>query len=212
MFEGYNFHWLNKTGTFVGFNICDHSIFFHNSYRILPFCWYWNSWIGPSTKTTKIGYPTKFKPSAVPVSRHRFLVHESSFITPCYTTSIWYIIHIHGLQLSSDYNWAPLSILVHLSRKLLKCTIVITCCPSSVVHCQSLRPSLTFHIFDFSSETSEQNSTKPDSKQNLNILYQIVFFRPNGKTRWPPLPLIGWDIFDFSFETTKQNSTKLDRK
>ena len=45
-------------------------------------------------------------------------------------------------------------ILVHLSRR-------------SVV-----RPSLTFHIFDFS-ETTELNSTKPDRKQELNILYQI---------------------------------------
>ena len=39
-----------------------------------------------------------------------------------------------------------------------------------------------------------------------------MFFGPIGKTRWPPLTLIGWDIFDFSSETTEQNSTKLDRK
>ena len=59
--------------------------------------------------------------------------------------------------------------LVHLSRRL-KCTIVITRCPSSV------RPSLTFHIFDFSSETTEQNSMKLDSKQDLNTLYQVCVF------------------------------------
>ena len=59
--------------------------------------------------------------------------------------------------------------LVHLSQRL-KCTIVITCCPSSV------RPSLTFHIFDFSSETTEQNSTKLDRKQKLNILYEVCVF------------------------------------
>ena len=41
---------------------------------------------------------------------------------------------------------------------------------------------------------------------------KFVFFRPIGKTRWPPLPLIGWDIFDFSSETADRNSTKLDRK
>ena len=41
---------------------------------------------------------------------------------------------------------------------------------------------------------------------------KCVFFRPIGKTRWPPWPLIGWDIFDFSSETAEQNSTKLDRK
>ena len=34
-------------------------------------------------------------------------------------------------------------------------------------------PSLTFHIFVFSSETTEQNSTKLDGKQDLNIIYQV---------------------------------------
>ena len=181
-------------------------------------------------------------------------------------------------------------------------------CPSSV-RPSSVRPWLTFHIFDFSSETTEQNSTKLDRKQDLNVLYQVfvfradrknkmaalasdwlrhfrlllwnrwtefnktwqearsqrplpslcfsgrsekqdgrpglwlaetfstsplkplngiqqnltgskiststtkfVFFRPIGKTRWPPWPLIGWDIFHFSSETVERNSTKLDRK
>ena len=32
---------------------------------------------------------------------------------------------------------------------------------------------------------------------------KFVFFRPIGKTRWPPWPLIGWDIFDFSSETAE---------
>ena len=41
---------------------------------------------------------------------------------------------------------------------------------------------------------------------------KFLFFRPMGKTRWPPWPLIGWDIFDFSSETAERNSTKLDRK
>ena len=75
-----------------------------------------------------------------------------------------------------------------------------------------VRPSLTFHIFDFSSENTEPNSTKLDRKQELNILYQVCVFRPIGKTRWPPWPLIGWDIFDFSSETAERNWTKLDRK
>ena len=57
---------------------------------------------------------------------------------------------------------------------MLKCTIVIMRCPSSVV-----RPlSLTFHIFNFSSETAEWNSTKLDRKQDLNVLwvYQVCVF------------------------------------
>ena len=41
---------------------------------------------------------------------------------------------------------------------------------------------------------------------------KFVFFKPIGKTRWPPWPLIGWDIFDFSSETVERNSTRLDRK
>ena len=41
---------------------------------------------------------------------------------------------------------------------------------------------------------------------------KLVFFGPIGKTKLPPLPLIGWDIFNFSSENAEQNSTKLDRK
>ena len=89
-------------------------------------------------------------------------------------------------------------------------------------------PLVGWDIFDSSSVTAEQNSTKLDRKQNLNVLYQVrvirrnltgskistsstkfVFFGPIGKTRWPPRTLIGWVIFDFSSE---RNSTKLDRK
>ena len=78
----------------------------------------------------------------------------------------------------------------------------------------SVRPSsLTFHIFDFFSETAEWNSTKLDRKQDLNVLYQVCVFRADRKKkRWPPWPLIGWDIFYFSSETAERNSTKLDRK
>ena len=57
IFVGTNFRCLNKIDTFVGFKIRGHRIFFHNSYRKLQLRGYWNSWIGPSTKTTKIGTP-----------------------------------------------------------------------------------------------------------------------------------------------------------
>ena len=53
---------------------------------------------------------------------------------------------------------------------------------------------------------------KLDRKQDLNVHYQFCVFRADWKTRWPPLPLIGWNIFDFSSETAERNSTKLDRK
>ena len=85
----------------------------------------------------------------------------------------------------------------------------------SVVRLSSVvcRPSVNFHIFDFSSATAERNSTKLDRKQDLNALYQVcVFSGRSEKQKWPPWPLIGWNIFDFSSETAEQNSTKLDRK
>ena len=52
---GINFRGLNKNYPFMGFRIRGHSIFFNYLYRKFPFRGYWNMWIGPSTKTTKIG-------------------------------------------------------------------------------------------------------------------------------------------------------------
>ena len=54
--------------------------------------------------------------------------------------------------------------------------------PSSV-----RRPSLTFHIFDFSSKTAERNSTKLDRKQDLNVLYQVCVFRADRKNKMAAL-------------------------
>ena len=122
-------------------------------------------------------------------------------------------------------------------------------------------PLIGWDIFDFFSETAEQNSIKLYRKQDLNVLYQVcvfqadqknkmavlasdwlrhfgtsslkplngiqrnltgskismsstkfVSFGPIRKTRWPPLPLIGWDILDFFSETAEQNSMKLYRE
>ena len=51
-----------------------------------------------------------------------------------------------------------------------------------------LRPSsLTFHIFDFSSETAERNSKKLDRKQDLNVLYQVCVFRADQKNKMAAL-------------------------
>ena len=73
-----------------------------------------------------------------------------------------------------------LSFLVHLSQRL-KCTIVITRCLSSVR--PSVRPSLIFHIFDFSEETADRNSTKLDRKQDLNVLYQVCVIQAVEKNK-----------------------------
>ena len=57
----------------------------------------------------------------------------------------------------------------------------------------------------------EFNETWQEARSQ-HPLQRFWFFRPIGKTRWPPWLLIGWDIFDFSSETAERNSTKLDRK
>ena len=41
------------------------------------------------------------------------------------------------------------------------------------------QPLIGWDIFDFFSETAEQNSTKLDRKQDLNVLYQVCVFRAN---------------------------------
>ena len=51
----------------------------------------------------------------------------------------------------------------------------------------SVCPSLTFHIFNFSSETAEWNSMKLDSKQDLNVLYQVCVFRADRKNKMAAL-------------------------
>ena len=58
----------------------------------------------------------------------------------------------------------------------------------SVVRPSVRRPSgVNFHIFDFSSETAERNSTKLDRKQDLTALYQFCVFRANSKNKMAAL-------------------------
>ena len=57
----------------------------------------------------------------------------------------------------------------------------------SVVRPSVRRPSVNFHIFDFSSETAEQNSTKLDRKQDPNALYQVCVFRADRKNKMAAL-------------------------
>ena len=59
-------------------------------------------------------------------------------------------------------------------------------------------PLICLHTFDFSWETTKQNSKKLNRMQDINALYQCCVFRPIGKTRWPPCRLMGWHIFSFS--------------
>ena len=43
------------------------------------------------------------------------------------------------------------------------------------------RPLISRDIFDFSSVTAEQDSTKLDRKQDLNVLYQFCVIRADQK-------------------------------
>ena len=44
-------------------------------------------------------------------------------------------------------------------------------------------PLIGWDIYDFSSETSEQNSTKLDMKQDLSVLYLVCVFRADRKNK-----------------------------
>ena len=48
-------------------------------------------------------------------------------------------------------------------------------------------PLIGWDIFDFSSETTEQNSTKLDRKQDLNVLYRVCVFLAHPKNRMAAL-------------------------
>ena len=48
-------------------------------------------------------------------------------------------------------------------------------------------PLIGWDIFDFSSETAEQNSTKLDRKQNLIVLYQVCLLRADRKNKMAAL-------------------------
>ena len=104
----------------------------------------------------------------------------------------WHVLWPWPLTYWPEYKQGPSThqglstyqFLVHLSRRL-KCIIVIMRCPSSVR--LSVRPSLTFHIFDFFSETTERSSTKLVRKQYLNALYQFCVFHVDRKNKMATL-------------------------
>ena len=62
-------------------------------------------------------------------------------------------------------------------------------CFSGRLEKQDGRPGLLicWDIFDFSAETAQQNSTKLDRKQDLNVLYQFCVFRVDRKNKMAAL-------------------------
>ena len=75
-------------------------------------------------------------------------------------------------------------------------------------------PLICWDIFDFSSETTERNSTKLDRKQDLNALYQVCVFRADRKNKmaalasdWPRhfrlLLWNGWTEFNETWQEAR---------
>ena len=100
IFVGTNFRGLNENDTFVGFKICGHRIFLHNSYRKSLIRGHWHSWIGPTRKTIKNAknwYPTKIKPSTVIaqlVGRQEDLFHPENSYLPRVTYQFFWVKQI----------------------------------------------------------------------------------------------------------------------
>ena len=73
-------------------------------------------------------------------------------------------------------------------------------------------PLIGWDIFDFFSEMAEWNSTKLDSKQDLNVLYHVCVFRADRKNRMAALAsdwlrhfrLLLWDCWTEFNETCQE--------
>ena len=89
-----------------------------------------------------------------------------------------------GLWLAETFStslWKPLNRIqgnLSGSKILSSSTKVVSLGRSEKQHVRpGLRPSLTFHIFDFFSKTVEWNSTKLERKQDLKVLYRGCVIR-----------------------------------
>ena len=77
-------------------------------------------------------------------------------------------------------------------------------------------PLIGWDIFDFSSETAEQDSTKLARKQDLNVLYQVCVFRADRKNKMAALasdwlrhfPLLLWNRWTEFNETWQEARTQ----
>ena len=107
----------------------------------------------------------------------KFTLKLQLFTATC--SSIWRTEHL--IQKPKVVDSCPTSskFLVHLSWAEGSGALLWSC----VVR----RPSLTFNIFDFSSETAKRNSTKLDRKQDLNVLYKVCVFRADRKNKMATL-------------------------
>ena len=121
-----------------------------------------------------------------------------------------------GLWLAETFSTSSLKLLNGIKRNLTGSKISMT---STKFVFFGLIGKKDGHPGLWLAETFSTSSLKPRNRIQWNLTgskfmssTKFVFFRPIGKTRLPPSPLIGWDIFDFSSKTAVRNSGKLDRK
>ena len=92
-----------------------------------------------------------------------------------------------GLWLAATFSTSPLKLLNRIQRNLTgrKISTFSTKSVFFLGWSEKIRwppwPLIGWDILDFSSETAEQNSTKLDRKQDLNILYQVCVFWADPK-------------------------------
>ena len=120
-----------------------------------------------------------------------------------------------GLWLAETFSTSPLKSLNRIQRNLTGSKISTS--STKFVFFGPIRktrwptwPLIGWDISDFSSETAEQNSTKLDRKQDLNVLYQVCVFWADRKNKIAALASDWLRHFDFSSETAdriQQNLT-----
>ena len=97
-----------------------------------------------------------------------------------------------GLWLAETFSTSPLKLLNGIQRNLTGSKISTS--STKFVFFGPIGktrwppwPLIGWDIFHFSSETAEQNSTKLDRKQDLNVLYQVCVFRVDRKNKMAAL-------------------------
>ena len=97
-----------------------------------------------------------------------------------------------SLWLAETFSTSPLKLLYGIQQNLTRSKISTS--STKFVFFGSIGktrwppwPLIGWDIFDFSAETAEQNSTKLDRKQDLNILYQDCVFRADQKSKMAAL-------------------------
>ena len=114
-------------------------------------------------------------------------------------TTVHYALSVFRRKLVT-FSTSPLKSLYRIQRNLtegkmymFKYHIASLCFWTDRKTKMAARPLIDWEIFDFSSETTEQNSTKLDRKQDLNVFYQVYVFRADRKkTRWPSNLWLAW--------------------